>query len=463
LSLYKKLNRNFLFFFICILLISSKYTAKSDLNHESKLQKSDSKKTYTVSFTKMFDDYEFNQPVDIQSLKLSFNYYFFIVERLGLIFVIDEDNKMSIFLDIRNLVDSSGFEMGLLGLAFHPNFDENGKFYVDYTAGNPRRTVISEFQVTDSNQSVDISTERVILEVPQPFSNHNAGQIAFGSDNYLYITMGDGGSGGDPMNHGQNKSTILGSILRIDIDSTETELQYSIPFDNPFVDDEEVRDEIYAYGLRNPWRMSFDSETGVLFAADVGQNRIEEINVIESGGNYGWRIMEGSLCHNPSDCDPAGLILPVYEYNHSQGNSITGGYVNRNGGDLLYGKYIFGDFGSGRIWIMETENDDYLTQVLVDTNFNIATFGKGSDGEIYFSDFFGGGIYKIVTESVTVETFTSDTSTSDTSMKNITNGKINNTSANQINTANSLFLYIFYPVFIILILVVRTKLSRNQI
>ncbi len=229
-------------------------------------------------------------------------------------------------MDITNRVTSSGNEMGLLGLAFHPNFTNNGYFFVDYTASSPSRTVISRFKIL--NDTVDTSDELIILEVAQPYSNHNGGQIRFGPDGYLYIALGDGGAGGDPQNNGQDRSTLLGSILRINIDKTTSSTNYDIPTDNPFVNNTSgYKEEIFAYGLRNPWRFSFDNST--LWAGDVGQNSIEEIDIVESGKNYGWNVMEGSNCYNTNTCNDTDLVYPVYEYSHSFGFSITGGFVYR--------------------------------------------------------------------------------------------------------------------------------------
>ena len=295
------------------------------------------------------------------------------------------------FLDIKDRVLSGG-ERGLLGLAFHPNFSSNGFFYVDYTAENPSRTVISRFSVSQANPNQgDNGSEQVILEVLQPFSNHNGGKIAFGPDGYLYVALGDGGSGGDPLGNGQNRSTLLGSILRIDVDTSSEFGEYSVPSDNPFVGNTQGhREEIYAYGLRNPWKFSFDYVTGRLWAADVGQDRSEEINIIEKGRNYGWNIMEGSLCYSPSeDCNTTGLELPLWDYSHDLGSAITGGFVYRgsNFPDLV-GAYVYGDFISGRIWALEYDGTgDPVNTELIDTNLNIASFGVDEANELYICAF----------------------------------------------------------------------------
>jgi glucose/arabinose dehydrogenase len=237
------------------------------------------------------------------------------------------------------------------------------------------------------------------LEIAQPFPNHKGGQIAFGSDGYLYIGMGDGGSGGDPLGNGQNRSTLLGKILRIDVNAPSAGRNYDIPADNPFVDNTlGYREEIYAYGLRNPWRFSFDSATGKLWVGDVGQDWIEEIDVIEKGKNYGWNIMEGTLCYNPpSGCNETGLELPLYEYNHTLGNAIIGGYIY-HGSALpeLAGDYVYGDYASGRIWALAANATNTL---LVNSNLTISSFGVDENKELYVCAF-DGKIYNLNTASI---------------------------------------------------------------
>ncbi|MFW9805626.1 MAG: PQQ-dependent sugar dehydrogenase, partial [Candidatus Thorarchaeota archaeon] len=314
-------------------------------------------------------------------------------------------NETHIFLDISHLVSEEGNEMGLLGLAFHPQFESNGYFFVDYTASNPRRTVIARYQVNDMNQA-NMTSERVILEILQPYTNHNGGQIAFGPDDYLYIAMGDGGSGGDPLGNGQNKTSLLGALLRIDVDQTDFDLNYSIPDSNPFHGNTMgFAEEIFAYGLRNPWRFSFDFESGLLFAADVGQNTIEEIDIVESGDNYGWNIKEGSQCYASAECDDTGLIDPIWEYTHDLGHSVTGGYVY-HGSELtqLQGKYIYGDFVSGRIWSLEYQNGFTVSNVeIFDTSIGISSFGIDESNELYVLSF-SGSIYRIELEEVSTTT-----------------------------------------------------------
>jgi hypothetical protein len=288
----------------------------------------------------------------------------------------------------------SGGEQGLIGLAFHPLFRQNRFFYVDYVADNPRRTVIARYTATamDPDQA-DVNSELILLEISQPFMNHNGGQLAFGNDGFLYIGLGDGGSAGDPFGNAQNKSSLLGKILRIDVDLTSPGKNYGIPSDNPFADNTSgYYPEIYAYGLRNPWRFSFDQATGTLWVGDVGQSQREEIDLVENGKNYGWNIMEGTLCYSPSTgCNPTGLELPVWEYGHDEGSSVIGGYVYR-GSNLtgLNGAYIYGDYGSGKIWGLRFDNITAFTStLLVDTSLSITSFGLDADAELYFTAFDG--------------------------------------------------------------------------
>ncbi len=283
----------------------------------------------------------------------------FLVLQPGRIMVFSNEQNAasaSTFLDIRGQVNDRGNEEGLLGLAFDPDYTSNGYFYVYYSASSPRRSIISRFSVSPDDFNIaDHNSERVILEVPQPFANHNGGQIVFGSDGYLYVGLGDGGSRGDPGLNGQDPSTLLDTILRIDVSSIDRDGEYTIPSDNPFVGQGGgVRGEIWAYGLRNPWRFTFDRELGDLWAADVGQNRFEEVDIIKPGRNYGWNVMEGFHCFQPSNgCNQEGLELPVFEYGRDDGCSVTGGYVYR-GSRLpsLYGAYVYGDFCTGKIWAL---------------------------------------------------------------------------------------------------------------
>lgn len=348
-----------------------------------------------IKIVQAFPKLSFTMPVDLGVFPGSAN-SMYVVEKPGRvkIFVAEETvAQSSVFLDINVRVLSRGNEQGLLGLAFSPNYLKDGYFYVYYTADKPSRSVVSRFSVQKGNpQLADAQSEQVILEVPQPYSNHNGGQIVFGPDGYLYIGLGDGGSAGDPHNHGQNLKTLLGSLLRIDPSKPATEKKYSIPSDNPFVGQVGKRAEIYAYGLRNPWRFSFDSVTGQLWLADVGQDRIEEIDIIEKGKNYGWNITEGSLCFKPADnCDKSSVTMPVYEYGRSRGQSVTGGFVYRgNKIPILKGYYIYADYMSGRVWALRLrENQSPENRELLDGGLNVSSFGVDREQELYLCSFDG--------------------------------------------------------------------------
>ncbi|MES0363368.1 MAG: PQQ-dependent sugar dehydrogenase [Desulfobacteria bacterium] len=304
------------------------------------------------------------------------------------------------FLDINSLV-SSGGERGLLGAAFHPNYVGNGFFYVSYTdtAGD---SVIARYSVSLDPNRADPTSGVILLTIPQPFSNHNGGQLHFGPDGYLYIGIGDGGSGGDPQNNGQDLGKLLGKILRIDVDSG---FPFTVPPDNPFVGVVGAREEIWSFGLRNPWRFSFDRLTGDMFIGDVGQNSWEEVDFQPAnstgGENYGWRLMEGNSCFNPAiNCNNGTLTLPILVYDHSVGCSVTGGYLYRGSKNPnLNGLYFYGDFCSGLIWGAQEDGlGGWNTTVLLDTNFSISTFGEDESGEIYFAHLSAtdGTIYQVV-------------------------------------------------------------------
>jgi glucose/arabinose dehydrogenase len=343
-----------------------------------------------------FPHLQFNKPVGIYSAGDS---RLFVVEQGGAIKVFENNKNAStatVYLNLSAKVVSGG-EMGLLGLAFDPHFSENGYFYVYYTADNPLRSVVSRFSVSPSIAShADANSEKIVLQVPQPYTNHKGGQLAFGRDGYLYIGLGDGGGEGDPLGNGQNTSTLLGKTLRIDVNSKSSGLSYSIPRDNPFVNKSGYRPEIYAYGLRNPWRFSFDRVTGQLWVGDVGQDRIEEIDIVHSGKNYGWNIMEGSLCYSPpSGCNQTGLELPIWEYNHSVGNAIIGGFVYRGAAfPNLAGAYIYGDYGSGRIWALHNSTTMPVNTELALTGLHISAFGTDMHNELLICAL-DGNLYKL--------------------------------------------------------------------
>lgn len=348
-----------------------------------------------------FPNLLFSRPVDFQAPDDSSN-RIFVVEQGGTIKTFQNDENTSsteTFLDIRDKINTQANEQGLLGLAFHPDFSSNGYFYVNYTP-NIGLSVTSRFQVSTANPNqADSDSELILLEIPQPFTNHNGGQLAFGPDKYLYIASGDGGSGGDPDNNAQTLSNVLGTVLRIDVDGVSNGLNYAIPSDNPFVGQNNVREEIYAYGFRNPWRMSFDKLSGALWSGDVGQDEREEINIIISGGNFGWKLFEGTFCFS-GDCNDTGLVKPVFEYNHNGNDqSITGGHVYRGSQTpSLTGKYIYADFVDGRIWALDAIPNNPNNQLLLDSNLNISSFGVDNDNELYLCAF-DGSIYRLIEEN----------------------------------------------------------------
>lgn len=327
----------------------------------------------------------------------------FVLERAGRIRIIDPGGSLrsTAFLDIAALVGDGGSEQGLLGLAFHPNYGANGQFFVVYT-DNGGAVILARYAASGDPNQADASSAQILLTVPQPASNHNGGMLTFGPDGYLYLGLGDGGGAGDPENNAQTRTNLLGKILRLDVNSASP---YGIPPENPFVTDPDpsVRHEIWAYGLRNPWRFSFDRARGDLWIGDVGQGSREEIDFEPStspgGQNYGWRVMEGSLCFNPSTgCDPSGKILPVAEYSHASGNcSVTGGYVYRGSlSPALRGVYLYGDFCSGRIWgLSQTSPGVWVGGELADTGYTISSFGEDGAGELLLTDYASGSVVRI--------------------------------------------------------------------
>jgi glucose/arabinose dehydrogenase len=327
----------------------------------------------------------------------------FVVEQGGLVRIIKSGATLTTpFLDVSGLLKSASGEQGLLGMAFPPGFGPTKPYvYINYTGTQGvGDTVIARYTVSANPDVLDPTSGRTILTVVQPFTNHNGGQLAFGPDGYLYIGLGDGGSGGDPYNNAQNPGVLLGKMLRIDVTSAGT-VTYAIPATNPFVGNAAYRPEIWALGLRNPWRFSFDRMTGDLYIADVGQDLYEEIEVQPASGsggeNYGWNIMEGLHCYNASSCNSTGLTMPVAEYDHSGGNcAVIGGNVYRGAlYPALQGIYFYGDYCSGRIWGMKRAGSTFATRLMLESGMVISTFGEDEEGNVYVADYNAGRIYRI--------------------------------------------------------------------
>jgi glucose/arabinose dehydrogenase len=351
----------------------------------------------------------------------------FVVEQAGRIQIIQNGVVLEQpFLDIHDRVRSpasgGGGEEGLLSLAFAPDYAQNGRFYVYYT-NQDGNNVLARFQVTSDPDRADAGSEHEILLFPHPnFENHNGGLLDFGPDGYLYIGTGDGGGGGDPQGNAQNPGSLLGKLLRIDAEFQPTSsftpthqaflplirqangnsslMPYRIPPDNPFVRQSGYREEIWALGLRNPWRYSFDLSTGDLYIADVGQNLVEEVDFQPAdspgGQNYGWNIMEGDRCYQSVNCDTSGLTLPIFTYTHTYGCSITGGYVYRGPNNPgMRGIYFFADYCSGRIWGLQKSGNSWTHQILTQTSYNVSSFGEDQAGRLYLVDK-GGSVYRVV-------------------------------------------------------------------
>jgi glucose/arabinose dehydrogenase len=334
----------------------------------------------------------------------------YVNEQPGRVVAVQPDGSSRVFLDLTDRI-SAGGERGLLGLAFHPAYAENRRLFVNYSraASDPELvgdTVISELTAAADGSTVDAATERVLLEVDQPYPNHNGGQLAFAADGYLYIGLGDGGSGGDPHGHGQNPETLLGTILRVDVDSQPAAgLAYAIPPDNPFVAGGGAA-EVWAYGLRNPWRFSFDRQTGDLWIGDVGQGAWEEVDRqlagTPGGENYGWNVLEGNHCFAVEPCDPSAYAGPLTEYPLTDGNAaVIAGHVYRGAVEpALAGRFIFGDYGSGRIWTVRADAAPAAGEVVppelgLESDLFISAFGEDLAGELYVTDTVGGGLYRV--------------------------------------------------------------------
>jgi glucose/arabinose dehydrogenase len=359
-----------------------------------------------VTIAEAFPNLTFEQPVALLQHPQDPNRWY-VVEQAGVIrtFYGATATVSENFMDIIDRVES-GREAGLLGMAFHPDFATNHLFYLSYTGpGNPLVSYVSAFTADPGDGTADPDSEQNLLRVPQPFSNHNGGWIAFGPDGFFYVSLGDGGGTGDPQGNAQNTQTLLGAILRIDVDDSDAGrgTAYAIPADNPFAASNDCSDaegcpEIYAYGFRNPWRGSFDTATGDLWIADVGQDMWEEIDRVEPGLNYGWPILEGDHCFDTTgSCDRSGLTPPVAEYDHNEGFSVTGGYVYRgNALPELAGDLIFGDFGSGQIWrLIDADQNGTQVAPLLSSDLRISSFAQDKAGELYAVDYSDGLLYQL--------------------------------------------------------------------
>jgi glucose/arabinose dehydrogenase len=322
----------------------------------------------------------------------------FVVEKKGTIAILHDGKRSATpFLDVSSLITSGGSEQGLLGLAFHPQYSSNGRFFIYYTASNGDNT-LARYQVSDNPDVADPNSATVLFAQPDFAANHNGGMLAFGPDGHLYVGLGDGGGGGDPQSNGQNRSTLLGKLLRLDVSGDQP---YAIPPDNPWPSGADgARPEIWAYGLRNPWRFSFDRATGDLYIGDVGQNAHEEIDFQPAGAsgglNYGWSVREALHCFQADPCESNDMVDPVAEYSHDQGCSVTGGYVYRGAAfPSLAGVYIFGDYCSGTIWSLHRDGSGTWEQrELLDSGLSISSFGEDEAGELYVVDL-GGTLYRV--------------------------------------------------------------------
>lgn len=378
---------------IALLLVLTPAACSQDTQPHNQSQVQSDNDLPSVRLSRAFPKMTFTRPIFITHAGDKSN-RLFVVEQRGRILVFENKSDVQSsqeFLNIRSKVRMRHNEEGLLSLAFHPNYAENGEFFVYYTASSPRRSVLSRFKVSaDDADKADPMSEEVILAVDQPYGNHNGSTILFGPDGYLYVSFGDGGFANDPHDNGQDLSTLLATIIRIDIDNKEGDLNYAIPKDNPFVDQPEARGEIWAYGLRNVWRMSFDKETGELWAGDIGQDAWEEIDIIIKGGNYGWNIREGKHDFKLSETE-SQLIDPIVEYGRNEGISVTGGYVYR-GKKMpeLFGAYIYADYVTSRIWALRQKDGEVIEHREIfrpPPRAYISSFGEGPDGEIYICAF----------------------------------------------------------------------------
>ncbi|MEX0707866.1 MAG: PQQ-dependent sugar dehydrogenase [Woeseia sp.] len=358
-----------------------------------------------IALEPVFDNLSFNAPVALLQAPGDDSRWF-VVEQAGVIRVFDADPNVAastVFADIEARVDDGPGEAGLLGMAFHPDFELNGEVFLSYTRGGPLESVVSRFTLDPADGTLDESSEDILLTALQDAGNHNGGNLAFGPDRNLYIGFGDGGGSGDPNNRGQTTSNYLGAIVRIDVDGNPP---YGIPASNPFAGNTECMQgfgnapcpEIYAFGFRNPWRFSFDSQTGQLWVGDVGQGDWEEVNRVEAGLNYGWREREGAHCFDPPTNCSTNNVDPISEYGRALGTSVTGGYVYRGSAvPVLIAEYVFGDFISGRIFSVAAESPQGTTALeRLDTSLSISSFGEGADGELYVLDYATGTIHQVI-------------------------------------------------------------------
>ncbi|HJQ08769.1 MAG TPA: PQQ-dependent sugar dehydrogenase [Candidatus Saccharimonadales bacterium] len=337
-------------------------------------------------------------PVAIASTNDTADKRLFVVERTGIIRTIAADGTVAAqpFLDIKAKVHDDKAEMGMLGLAFDPKFTQNGFFYV-YYINKSAATTVSRFTLSQANGLADPSSEKILFTLPQPFSNHNGGELQFGPDGYLYAALGDGGSQGDPGNRAQDLNSFFGKILRVDVSSGS----WAAPRSNPFVDKPNIKPEIWAWGLRNPWRFSFDRQTGDMYIADVGQGEAEEINrqpkSSKGGENYGWRCMEGIKTYNAQDCPKSSTFtVPIIEYGHTEGRcSVTGGYIYRGSDQAMQGKYFYGDYCGGQIYYAEKKANAWQSTLALQTAFKVSTFGQDSTGNLYVADLAEGTIHRL--------------------------------------------------------------------
>jgi glucose/arabinose dehydrogenase len=354
-----------------------------------------------IRFVRAWPEVKVRRPVQLVS-RPDRDDVLYVVEQFGRVRTVDGSDRSSadseLVMDITDRVNARSNEEGLLSIAFHPEFEKNNEVYVYYTAakggGKPRRAVLSRFGMDDDRMVFDPDSEEIILEIEEPYWNHNGGTVLIGPDGMLYLAVGDGGAANDPHNYGQDLGSLLAKVLRIDVSKQDGDAAYAIPADNPFVDTEGARGEIWAYGLRNIWRMSFDPVTGKLWAGDVGQNKWEEIDVVERGGNYGWNIREGAHPFRRKRAgDATDLIDPVAEYRHREGLSVTGGNVYRGSEHpSLEGVYLFADYSFGTVWGMREDGDGYTSPrvVLKKPGSLISSFGEDNKGELYVTTFENG-------------------------------------------------------------------------